>query len=118
MQVDVLPQLVNEQWHPGEEQASEPGVRQSSSLLDAAQPSICAETDEFMAQLGPAPTGKAHAGQQPQQAAAPGQPHSCFCAAHVIAAGAFCRRINTLQRYLEACRELANVPGGARRSPL
>jgi hypothetical protein len=103
--MDALPRLVNEQWAARQGASRDDAVDRlhaSVSLPDAPQPSIQDQAQAYLAQLCPR-----------MAALIAARDGGAFCAVYVVGAGVFCRRVNTLQSFLEVNRELASLDAGA-----
>ena len=100
LQTDALPQIVNEQWASDTDAAArksdESRLRESIALPDSMQPSVQEQAEAYFPQLMRSETkGRLRGGT--------------FCAVYIAGEDSFCRRVNTLQNYLDANRELAHL---------
>jgi hypothetical protein len=108
-QIDALPHIVNEQWAP-------PGAHccgvsplltaTNAAPLLARHPSTCLPESERLSVQEQAAQYLGKLCPQRQTSSPPGGP---FCAVFLVDEGVFCRRINTLQSFLEVNRELAST---------
>ena len=96
LQVDVLPCIVNEQWQP---------MMVRGDPLSFSRASLTLPDNILLPARG-------HAGGCPEELRPSWQkensPSGVFCATYLVESHTMCRRVNTLQSFLETNRELAS----------